>query len=185
MTLAVMPPRVGPIASTQLDDLGPALVELLLETVNGGEPLGFLPPVTPHECRNYWLSLRSELRGGSRLLFGIWVADRLAGSGQLALPRWPNARHRVEVNKLLVAPALRGQGIGRCLLEAMHEAARQRGRTLVVLNTRRGGHGEAFYRALGYREAGLIPGYAVGPGGEVYDSLLLYQCLRSAEPDPA
>jgi GNAT superfamily N-acetyltransferase len=169
--------RVCLIGSSQVEDLLPALVDLLAETVNGGEPLGFLPPVSLIECRNYWLSLRSELRAGSRLLFGVWVEDRLAGSGQLALPRWPNARHRAEVNKLLVATALRGQGLGRYLLGAMHEVARQRGRTLLLLNTRRGGRAERFYRGFGYREAGVIPGYAVGPGGEPFDSLLLYQCL--------
>jgi acetyltransferase len=173
------PPRVSLITSTQVDDLLPALVDLLVETVNGGEPLGFMPPVAPVECRNYWLSLRGELRAGSRLLFGVWVADRLAGSGQLALPRWPNARHRAEVNKVLVATALRRQGIGRCLLGAMHEAALERGRTLLLLNTRRGGRGEGFYRGLGYREAGMIPGYAVGPKGEAHDSLLLYKCLQA------
>ena len=61
------------IASTQIEDLLPALVELLRESVNGGAPLGFLPPLSADECRNYWLSLRAELRAGSRLLFGVWV----------------------------------------------------------------------------------------------------------------
>jgi acetyltransferase len=171
--------RVCPIGSTQIEDLLPALAELLMETVNGGEPLGFLPPVSVVECRNYWLSLRGELRAGSRLLFGVWAGDRLAGSGQLALPRWPNARHRAEVNKVLVATALRGQGVGRYMLGAMHDAAEQRGRTLLLLNTRRGGRAERFYRGLGYREAGVIPGYGVGPGGEAFDSLLMYRCLRA------
>jgi GNAT superfamily N-acetyltransferase len=173
--------RVCPIGSTQIEDLLPALVELLAETVNGGEPLGFLPPVSEAECRGYWLSLRGELRAGSRLLFGLWVGDRLAGSGQLALPRWPNARHRAEVNKVMVAPALRGQGLGRFLLAAMHDAARQRGRTLLLLNTRLGGGGERLYRGLGYRDAGMIPGYAVGPGGEATDSLLMYRRLCADE----
>jgi ribosomal protein S18 acetylase RimI-like enzyme len=174
--------RVCPIGSTQLEDLLPALASLLADTVNGGESLGFLPPVSIVECRNYWLSLRGELRAGSRLLFGMWVGDRLAGSGQLALPRWPNARHRAEVNKLLVATALRGQGLGRYLLGAMHDAAQQRGRTLLMLNTRRGGRAEQFYRGLGYREAGMIPGYAVGPGGEAVDSLLMYRSLCAEDP---
>ena len=176
--------RVCPIGSTQIEDLLPALADLLAETVNGGEPLGFLPPVSVVECRHYWLSLRGELRAGSRLMFGVWVGDRLAGSGQLALPRWPNARHRAEVNKVLVATALRGQGVGRYLLGAMHAAAQQRGRTLLLLNTRRGGRAEQFYRGLGYREAGMIPGYAVGPAGEACDSLLLYHRLREEQQAP-
>ncbi len=174
-------PRVALIGSTQVDDLLPVLADLLAEAVNGGASLGFLPPVSPIECRNYWQSLRGELRAGSRLLFGAWVEDRLAGTGQLALPRWSNGRHRAEVNKLMVATAQQGRGIGRDLLTAMHEVAGQRGRTLLLLNTRRGDRAERLYRGLGYREVGMIPGYSMGPDGEAYDNLLMYRWLRAEE----
>ena len=159
-------PHVALIASMQVDDLLPALAELLAEAVNGGASLGFLPPARPSESRSYWLSLRGELRAGSRLLFGAWVSDRLVGTGQLALPRWPNGRHRAEVNKVIVASALQGRGVGRALLHGVHEAARQHGRSLLPLNTRRGDRAERFYRGLGYQEAGVIPGYSLGPDGE-------------------
>ena len=178
-------PRVSLIAPAQVDDLLPALVELLVEAVNGGASLGFLPPPRPLECRSYWLSLRGELRAGSRLLFGAWVSDRLVGTGQLALPRWPNGRHRAEVNKVIVASALQGRGLGRALLHGLHEAARQRGRSLVLLNTRRGDRAERFYRGLGYQEAGVIPGYSLGPDGEAYDNLLLYRRLTGEEDSGA
>jgi ribosomal protein S18 acetylase RimI-like enzyme len=181
----VTAPRVSLVASTEVDDLLPALAELLAEAVNGGASLGFLPPVGAIECRRYWLSLRAELRDGNRLLFGAWVADRLAATGQLALPRWPNGRHRAEVNKLIVAAPLQGRGIGHHLLQAMHDAARRRGRSLLLLNTRRGDRAEAFYRGQGYREAGLIPGYSLGPEGEPYDNLLMYLRVGGEDQRPA
>ena len=115
------------------------------------------------------------------MLFAVTVADRLAGTGQLALPSWPNGRHRAEVQKVMVAASLQGLGIGRRLMEAMHDTARRRGRSLILLNTRRGDRAERFYRGIGYRDAGMIPGYSIGPEGESYDNLLLYQCLRSEE----
>jgi len=174
----MMRPAVRVIASTEVEALLPALVEVLRESVNGGASLGFLPPLTREDGRRYWLSLQAELRGVSRPLFAACLADRLVGSGQLALPRWPNARHRAEVQKLLVAAAFRGRGIGRALVRAMHKAARQRGRTLLLLNTRRGDPAEAFYRRLGYREAGVVPGYSVGPVGEAYDNVAMYRLLR-------
>jgi len=177
----MMPPTVRVVASTELEDLLPALVELLRESVDGGASLGFLPPLPHHEARHYWRSLRPELRGGSRLLFGAYVADRLAGTGQLALPSWPTARHRAELNKVMVATALRGHGIGRRLLQAIHERAWQRGRSLLLLNARRGDPAEAFYKRLGYREAGVIPGYSVGSAGEAYDNVAMYQLLRAEE----
>jgi GNAT superfamily N-acetyltransferase len=178
----MMPPTVRVVASTELEDLLPALVELLRESVNGGASLGFLPPLPHHEARRYWLSLRPELRGGSRLLFGAYVADRLAGTGQLALPSWPTARHRAELNKVMVATALRGHGIGRGLLQAIHDCAWQRGRSLLVLNARRGDPAETFYKQLGYREAGVIPGYMIGASGETCDNVAMYRPLR-AEAD--
>jgi GNAT superfamily N-acetyltransferase len=178
----MMPPTVRVIPATELEDLLPALAELLREAVDGGASLGFLPPLPHHEARRYWLSLRPELRGGSRLLFGAYVADRLAGTGQLALPSWPTARHRAELNKVMVATALRGHGIGRRLLQAIHECARQRGRSLLVLNARRGDPAETFYKQLGYREAGVIPGYMIGPWGEACDNVAMYRPL-GAEGD--
>jgi ribosomal protein S18 acetylase RimI-like enzyme len=177
--------RVMLIPSTGIEDHLPALVSLLAEAVNAGASLGFLPPVTPVECERYWRSLRDELSGASRLLFGIWMDDRLVGTGQLALPRATNGRHRAEVNKVMVAAGCRRQGVGRSLLFAIHESARRRGRFLLLLTTRRGDNAELFYRRQGYQEAGVIPGYTIGPEGEAHDSLLLYQWLAPAPPRPA
>ena len=139
--------------------------------------MGFLPPLTATEGRDYWLSLRPELEAGSRLLLAAFADDRLVGSGQLALSSSPAARHRAELQKLFVASTLRGQGVGRLLLAALHDAARQRGRSLLLLNTRRGQPAENFYKGLGYREAGVLPGWSVGVAGERYDHVTLYQEL--------
>ena len=162
---------------TELEDLLPALVALLRDTVNGGVPLGFLAPLTYDGGRDYWLSLRPELQAGSRLLLVAYAGDRIVGSGQLAFASMPNARHRAEVQKLFVATGLRGRGVGRSLLAALHDAARQRGRSLLLLNTRRGEPSEKFYKGLGYREVGVVPGYSVGQAGERYDTVMLYQEL--------
>jgi acetyltransferase len=172
-------PTVRMVAPTEIEELLPALVELLRESVNAGASLGFLPRLTPDEGRRYWLSLRADLRGGSRLLFAAYGSDRLLGSGQLVLPPWPNARHRAEVQKLLVAAAERRHGIGRRLVHAMHDSAWQRGRSLLLLNARRGDPAETFYKRLGYREAGVIPGYTVGAAGEAYDNVAMYRLLRA------
>lgn len=179
-------PTVRAIASAEIEEVLPALVELLQESVNGGASLGFLPPITPGACRRYWESVRAELQGRARLLFVASLSDRLVGSGQLALPSWPNARHRAEVHKLLVAAAEHGHGIGRRLVHAMHDRAWQRGRSLILLNVRRGDPAEAFYRRLGYREAGIIPGYTVGAAGESYDNVTMYRRLEQpGDRDPA
>jgi GNAT superfamily N-acetyltransferase len=172
-----------PISHTELDALLPPLVELLREAVNGGAGLGFLPPLTHDDSRDYWLSLRPELQAGSRLLLAAFTGGRLAGSGQLTLPPWTNGRHRAEIQKVFVAAAVRGRGVGRSLMSALHDAARQRGRSLVLLNARRGGSAESFYRRLGYKEVGVVPGFAVGAAGERYDNVSFYQELACDRAD--
>ena len=140
---------------TELDGLLPPFVELLREAVNGGAGLGFLPPLTHDESWDYWLSVRPELQAGSRLLLAAFTGGRLVGSGQLMFPTWTNGPHRVEIQKVFVAAAVRGRGVGRSLMTALHDTARQRGRSLVLLNARRGGHAERFYRRLGLANPGF------------------------------
>jgi acetyltransferase len=140
--------------------------------------MGFLPPITHDQARDYWLAVRTELQNGHRLLIGAFTESGLVGSGQLSFPTRPNAPHRADVEKLFVAAAMRGLGIGKQLMTALHDAARQRGRYLVMLNTRYGSAAERFYKELGYREVGPIPGWSLGPGGERYDHVILYQELE-------
>jgi len=153
------------------------LSELLIATVDGGSPLGFEKPLARTEAENYWLSLRAELAAGSRVLLVASSASRIVGAGQLALSPWPNYRHRAELQKICVAPASRGRGIGRLLIEALHCAARDCGRSLLVLSTRLGEPAHRLYRSMDYRQAGIIPGWTRGPAGERYAHVTLYREL--------
>ena len=154
--------------------LVPRLVELLSDIVDGGASLGFLPPVVPDEARAYWSSLLPEIRAGRRVFIGAFDGECLVGAGQLLLSPLPNAQHRAELQKLFVARSARGQGVARALMEALHSAGRERGRSLILLHTRRGGIAEQLYRGLGYREVGIVPGYTMGPDGRPIDSVSLY-----------
>jgi GNAT superfamily N-acetyltransferase len=174
--------RAHPITIRQLSALEflallPELVDLFLETVNGGSPLGFLAPITHDTVRGYLISLIPEVETGSRLVLIAYRNNAVVGSGQLALSRRSNSPHRAELERLFVERASRGQGIGRSLMHALHSVARQNGRTLILLNTRRGEPAEAFYKGLGYREVGVIPGWTIGADGERYDHVTLYQEL--------
>jgi acetyltransferase len=172
-----MSTRIRQILHTELDDLLPPLVELLRETVNGGSSMGFMPPISYEDGRDYWLSLRPAMQAGTRIVLAAFAENRLVGTGQLALSPWANSPHRAELQKLFVATAVRGRGVGRSLMIALHDAARQHGRSLVLLNTRHGGPAENFYKGLGYKEVGVIPGWTIGPRGERYDHVTLYHEL--------
>lgn len=124
----VLPLYVRLVSAAELERLLPSLAALVREAVEGGASLGFLPPLTAADARTYWQSLVPDLRVGSRLLFAIYSAEDLVGSAQLLLSRAPNARHRADVQKVFVTQALKGRGVGRALMEAVHDVARHRGR---------------------------------------------------------
>jgi GNAT superfamily N-acetyltransferase len=168
---------VRPIAAVELETLAPALADLLEEAVNGGASLGFIAPLSHRASVDYWDGVRTELMEDSRLLFGAWLDRRLIGTAQLALPRWQNARHRGEVQKVLVASAARGIGAGGALMHALHAVARRSGRSLLILGARRADPAERFYKRLGYREAGAIPGYSLDAAGKRHDNVMLYREL--------
>jgi GNAT superfamily N-acetyltransferase len=168
--------EVRTVTPEEFPALVPALVELFIATVDEGAALGFIPPVVPATVLEYWRSIGPELRAGSRVLIGAFHDERIVGAGQLQLPWLPNARHRAEVQKLFVDRALRGCGVGASLVSALHACARQRGRSLMLLNARRE-VAERFYKPLGYSEVGVIPGYSLGSHGERVDTVSLYKAL--------
>ena len=172
-----LPARPRSLSALELEHFIPDLTGLLTDAVSSGASLGFIPPLTYRDAETYWRSLVPELRAGSRLLLATFLEGQLVGSAQLAFPLWSNARHRVEIQKVFVASEIRGRGLGRALMTALHDAARQRGRDLIVLGTRRGDPAERFYRQLGYREAGVIPGYTTDAGGERRDHVSMYRQL--------
>ena len=167
--------RIQSVTDDALEAYVPSLADLFRICVDAGASLGFVPPISHEESQAYWRLLRVELQRQTRLLLVASLDDRLVGSGQLNFPPWPNAQHRAELQKLFVDAGVRRLGVGRALMMALHDAARERDRSLLLLNTERGGEGEHFYAALGYQAIGVIPGYTTGAGGELRDTLALYR----------
>ena len=165
------------LSPRELEAALPTFVELLQESVDGGGALGFHAPLGADEAREYWQALRPEIQSGARVLLAASENGQIVGSAQLALAPWRNARHRASIEKLFVSAATRGRGIGKALINAAQDAARLRGRSLLLINARRDEPAEQLYKRLGYREFGVIPGYAIGPKGEQYDSVCMYRQL--------
>ena len=168
-----MATEIRTVRPDEFPSLVPALVDLLIDTVDDGASLGFIPPVVPEAAWKYWIGLVSELAAGSRVLVGVFCDGHIAGSAQLWLPSLPNARHRADVQKVFIARTLRGRGVGAALMTALHECARQRERSLLLLHARRN-VADRFYKPLGYREVGVIPGYSLGSNGARIDTASLY-----------
>jgi GNAT superfamily N-acetyltransferase len=153
-----------------------ALVALLTDAVDAGASVGFLAPLGEGEALAYWWSIRRELQNGLVLL-GAYLEGRLVGSVQLAPAQKANARHRAEVQKLLVLREFRGRGIGRELMERAEDKARELGRTLLVLDTATDA-AERLYQRMGYTKAGVIPDFAESSAGGLDPTVIYYKRLR-------
>ena len=101
----------------------------------------------------------------------------LIGTAQLSLAHQPNAPHRAEVQKVLVHPAHRRQGIGKLLMTAIESEARALNRTLMVLDTVRGNVAERLYEEAGYTRVGVIPNFALSTTGQLEDTVVFYRQL--------
>ena len=153
------------------------LCALLIDAVDSGASVGFLPPLSAADAQGYWEGVRRALHGGGRWLFGAFSGGRLVGSVQLDLAGMANGSHRAEVMKLFVHRSARRQGVARALMLAIESQARAAGRTLLVLDTRHGDEAERLYRALGYVQAGVIPRYARSASGELAPTIIMYRWL--------
>ena len=61
-------------------------------------------------------------------------------------------------------------------MSMLHEANTLNGETLLTLDTRTADAAEPLYLSMGYVLAGVIPGYARGPGSpELEDASILYK----------
>jgi len=150
------------------------LCELLLDAVNGGASVGFLAPLSPQTAREYWENVFSSL-GGNLYLWVAEVDGKLVGSVQLEASSKQNARHRPEIQKLLVHSTNRGQGISTQLMSVAEGFARSIERTLLVLDTQAGSVAESVYKHLGWQKVGEIPDYAASPDGQLHATAYYYK----------
>ncbi len=151
------------IAPLSADDLALRLAEfgaLLKACVEDGASIGFVLPFAAEEARAYWRDkVLPGLRSGGLILLAAEQAGRVVGTVQLDHDTFPNQRHRAELRKLLVHPDFRRRGIARMLVAEIERSAGELGRRLITLDTRTGDTAEPLYTSLGYRIAGIIPGY--------------------------
>lgn len=157
----------------------PELGALLRACVHDGASVGFVMPCGVEESEAFWRGkVLASLRAGGVVLLVARRGETIAGTVQLDYDTMPNQRHRAEVRKLLVHPGFRRQGIARALMTELERHASVLQRSLLTLDTRTGDHAEPLYADLGYRTAGVIPGYARGTHTHEFDATtIMYKAL--------
>ena len=109
------------------------------------------------------------------------LGGRVAGYGKLERPTpLPASDHVWQVTGLAVDPATERQGVGRALLEAMVELARERGgRRLTLRVFAPNERARRLYEALGFELEGVLRGeFRVGDGEYVDDLLMALDITR-------
>lgn len=159
----------------------PGLVALLEDAIESGASLGFLPPLSEETMADYWHSIIDEVAHEVRVLLVALESEQVIGSVQLAFASKANGAHRAEVQKLCVLRSARNRGVAGSLMSAAEEAAIASGRSLLVLDTRKGDPAEQLYLKLGYTCVGVIPRYTRTSEGEFRDGVFFYTLIGQPE----
>ena len=152
------------------------LAGLLVDCVEGGASVGFMQPMSMARALAFWRRVGESTATGERALFVAEDGAGIVGTVQLVLEQPENQPHRADVSKMLVHRRARRHGFGAALMQAAEVAARAAGKTLLVLDTA-SADAERLYARLGWQRCGVIPGFALLPGGGPCDTIFFYRLL--------
>ncbi len=156
-----------------------ALADVLLDCVAGGASISFMHPFSRDRALAFWRQIAQGVTENKRALLIAEDAKGICGTVQLSFDLPENQPHRADLAKMLVHRRARRQGLGAMLMQAAETTARECGKTLLVLDTVTGGDGERLYQRLGWQRVGVIPRYALMPGGEPCDTTIFYRDFPS------
>ena len=159
------------------------LADVLVDCVEGGASVGFMHPLSRAKALAFWQNSLSGAARGERI---VLVAEDvksniIVGTVQVVLAMPENQPHRADVAKMQVHRRARRRGLGAALMQAAEAAAREAGRTLLVLDTVTGSDAERLYARLGWQRCGVIPGYALWPQGGFCDTTVFYRVLEGSD----
>jgi ribosomal protein S18 acetylase RimI-like enzyme len=164
--------RLTAVTDADLD----GLARVLVDCVAGGASVSFMHPLTHERARAFWADVATGVDRGTRALIVAEDGEGVVGAVQLVLDLPENQPHRADLSKMLVHRRARRRGVGEALLRAAEGAARELGRTLLVLDTA-SADAERLYVRLGWQRVGTIPDYALLPAGGYCDTVVLYRRL--------
>jgi GNAT superfamily N-acetyltransferase len=171
-----------PIAIRPLDNVEAQarlgeLADILVDAVAHGSSVNFMAGFSHDEAKAFWRNQLPGITSGEKILFVGDDGDRLVATVLLMFAPQPNAPHRAEIGKMLVHSSMQRQGLGRRLLATAEQAARQSGRTLLLLDTATGSAGDRLYRKCGWTELGTMPDHSFTPDGRLAPATFFYKAL--------
>ena len=153
------------------------LADLLIDCVEGGASVSFMLPLSRERALAFWRRVAADVAAGARVLLVAEDAQGICGTVQLAFDLPENQPHRGDLAKMLVHRRARRRGLGEALMRAAEAAARECGKTLLVLDAVTGGDAARLYERLGWTRVGDVPRYALFPGGGFCSTTYYYRDL--------
>lgn len=153
---------------------------ILLDCVEGGASVSFMAGLSAARAAGFWEDVAGFMADGRAVFVARRLKDRqLIGVVQMIPTLIENQPHRAEIAKMLVPRSARKRGVGEALMCAAEDAAKEIGRTLLVLDT---ANAEAarLYERLGWTRVGAIPNYALLPDGRPCSTHIYYKDLAAA-----
>jgi len=155
-----------------------ALADVLIDCVEGGASVSFMLPLPREKALAFRRGVVEGVARGERVLL---VAEdgsaRIVGTVQMIMSLPDNQPHRGDVAKMLVHRDVRRQGVAGRLMAALDDAARDEGKTVLVLDTVTGGDAERVYERAGWQRVGSVPKYALMPEGGFCATTFFYKHL--------
>ncbi|MFE3634227.1 GNAT family N-acetyltransferase [Streptomyces sp. NPDC059168] len=158
---------------------------ILADLVAAGAALGWVEPPARDEVAGLLRDVVSAARTGDAALRAAYLDRRLVGLGYWTRYARPTHRPHADLEKLAVAAAVHGRGVGRALTTGLINDARAAGVEVLTLDVR-GDNTEALrlYQSLGFTEYGCLPRF-VAVGERRYDKVFCMLDLRGHPADPA
>src|SRR4051794_30329751 len=158
-------------------ELVPALATVLIDCVEQGASVSFMAPLTQARAETFWSDVAAGVARGERTLLVATIGERVVGTVQVVNALPGNQPHRADIAKMLVHSAARRRGIGAALMRAAEAAARDSGKTILVLDTVTGGDAERLYTRLDWQRVGVVPDFALFPDGRLCATTFFYKAL--------
>lgn len=155
------------------------LADVLLDCVEGGASVSFMLPMARETAMRFWQGVADSIGRGERTLVVAEDDQGIVGTVQMITDMPENQPHRADVAKLLVHRRARNAGVGKRLMLAVEEAAREQGRTVLVLDTANAA-AERLYVRLGWHRVGAVPAFALLPTGEPCGTTFFYKHVQAA-----
>jgi GNAT superfamily N-acetyltransferase len=170
---------MSPVKVRCLDSFGePEIRELsdvLIDCVEGGASVSFMWPMTRAKAEAFWSRVAASAARGERIVIVAELEGEIVGTAQVVWAEPENQPHRADVAKMLVHRRARRHGVGVALLVAAEAAARDAGKTLLVLDTVTGTDAYRLYLRQGWQRCGEIPDYALWPDGRLCPTTVFYK----------